>query len=206
MPNRSNRAPSDHISIPLFSAPLSHCLSPGRHTHMQKFRKNHSSSRVTLNFRASLDLFFPFSVPGFQAVPPFRWRLGQSGGDVLHAVPLQCPPAQLLHPYLALRLHELRQVPPGLVHESGEFPHLRGFAHTHVCLADERMDIQRTDNGIGTCLLSRAFPPLRALLSPYALPMLMLVGWRQDLDMYHAESDTPARVRTMNLNEDLGQV
>ena len=24
--------------------------------------------------------------------------------------------------------------------------------------------------------------------------------------MYHAESDTPARVRTMNLNEDLGQV
>lgn len=24
--------------------------------------------------------------------------------------------------------------------------------------------------------------------------------------MYYAESDTPARVRTMNLNEDLGQV
>lgn len=36
----------------------------------------------------------------------------------------------------------------------------------------------------------------------------MRVFWRQnqDLDMYHAESDTPARVRTMNLNEDLGQV
>lgn len=28
----------------------------------------------------------------------------------------------------------------------------------------------------------------------------------QDLDMYHEESDTPSRVRTMNLNEDLGQV
>lgn len=28
----------------------------------------------------------------------------------------------------------------------------------------------------------------------------------QDLDMYYAEADMPARVRTMNLNEDLGQV
>lgn len=28
----------------------------------------------------------------------------------------------------------------------------------------------------------------------------------QDLDMYHEATDTPSRVRTMNLNEDLGQV
>lgn len=28
----------------------------------------------------------------------------------------------------------------------------------------------------------------------------------QDLDMYHEPTDTPSRVRTMNLNEDLGQV
>lgn len=28
----------------------------------------------------------------------------------------------------------------------------------------------------------------------------------QDLDMYHEPTDTPSRVRTMNLNEDLGQI
>jgi len=32
------------------------------------------------------------------------------------------------------------------------------------------------------------------------------VGYLQDLDMYHAETDTPAVARTSNLNEELGQV
>lgn len=62
------------------------------------------------------------TVPGHEAVPPIRRGLhGTPDRDVLHAVPLQRPPAQLLHPHLALRLHELRPVPPGLVHEPGEF-------------------------------------------------------------------------------------
>lgn len=46
------------------------------------------------------------------------------------------------------------------------------------------------------------------------LGMRFLLGWfglqawfmDQDLDMYHEATDTPSKVRTMNLNEDLGQV
>lgn len=33
-----------------------------------------------------------------------------------------------------------------------------------------------------------------------------ICGYLQDLDMYHAETDTPAVARTSNLNEELGQV
>ena len=32
------------------------------------------------------------------------------------------------------------------------------------------------------------------------------IGYLQDLDMYHVETDTPAVARTSNLNEELGQV
>jgi len=32
------------------------------------------------------------------------------------------------------------------------------------------------------------------------------IVYLQDLDMYHAETDTPAVARTSNLNEELGQV
>jgi len=35
---------------------------------------------------------------------------------------------------------------------------------------------------------------------------LTVIGYLQDLDMYHAETDTPAVARTSNLNEELGQV
>eukprot|EP00903_Cladosiphon_okamuranus_P011458 g10792.t1 len=45
-----------------------------------------------------------------------------------------------------------------------------------------------------------------ALLLNSFIPISLYVSMNFDLDMYHAESDTPARVRTMNLNEDLGQV
>jgi P-type E1-E2 ATPase len=36
------------------------------------------------------------------------------------------------------------------------------------------------------------------------LAMSFLIGW--DLQMYHEESDTPAKARTTTLNEELGQI
>jgi magnesium-transporting ATPase (P-type) len=55
-------------------------------------------------------------------------------------------------------------------------------------------------------LLLNSFIPISLYVSMNFVRFFQ--GWfmNQDLDMYHAESDTPARVRTMNLNEDLGQV
>lgn len=48
--------------------------------------------------------------------------------------------------------------------------------------------------------------PLDPILYPFLRPSLPPSYRDQDLEMYYAEADTPARVRTMNLNEDLGQV
>lgn len=41
---------------------------------------------------------------------------------------------------------------------------------------------------------------------PFPLNAVQLYFMDQDLDMYHEPTDTPSKVRTMNLNEDLGQV
>ncbi|CAN0256362.1 unnamed protein product, partial [Pylaiella littoralis] len=55
-------------------------------------------------------------------------------------------------------------------------------------------------------LLLNSFIPISLYVSMNFVRFIQ--GWfmNQDLEMYHDESDTPARVRTMNLNEDLGQV
>ena len=36
--------------------------------------------------------------------------------------------------------------------------------------------------------------------------VVQVVLINNDIDMYHSETDTPARARTSNLNEELGQV
>lgn len=59
------------------------------------------------------------AVPDLEAIPTIRQRERQPRGHVLHPVPLQRPTPQLLHPNLALRLHELRPVPAELVYEPG---------------------------------------------------------------------------------------
>lgn len=58
--------------------------------------------------------------PEREGVPAVGSLGGQPGREVLPAVLVLRPPAELLHPHLALRLHELRPIPSGLVHESGE--------------------------------------------------------------------------------------
>ncbi|CAN0077729.1 unnamed protein product, partial [Ectocarpus fasciculatus] len=55
-------------------------------------------------------------------------------------------------------------------------------------------------------LLLNSFIPISLYVSMNFVRFLQSWFMNQDLDMYHADSDTPARVRTMNLNEDLGQV
>ncbi|CAB1098406.1 unnamed protein product [Ectocarpus sp. CCAP 1310/34] len=54
-------------------------------------------------------------------------------------------------------------------------------------------------------LLLNSFIPISLYVSMNFVRFLQSWFMNQDLDMYHADSDTPARVRTMNLNEDLGQ-
>ena len=36
------------------------------------------------------------------------------------------------------------------------------------------------------------------------MALSFIIGW--DLNMYHAETDTPAKARTTTLNEELGQI
>ncbi|CAM9108152.1 unnamed protein product [Ectocarpus sp. 8 AP-2014] len=55
-------------------------------------------------------------------------------------------------------------------------------------------------------LLLNSFIPISLYVSMNFVRFLQSWFMNQDLDMYHADSDTPTRVRTMNLNEDLGQV
>ncbi|KAG6541122.1 hypothetical protein Mapa_017493 [Marchantia paleacea] len=48
--------------------------------------------------------------------------------------------------------------------------------------------------------------PISLYVSIEVVKVLQAMFINQDLTMYHAESDTPARARTSNLNEELGQV
>ncbi|CAM9092815.1 unnamed protein product, partial [Phaeothamnion confervicola] len=55
-------------------------------------------------------------------------------------------------------------------------------------------------------LLLNGFIPISLYVSMNFVRFFQSWFMNQDLEMYHVENDTPARVRTMNLNEDLGQV
>ncbi|KAG5183758.1 hypothetical protein JKP88DRAFT_198883 [Tribonema minus] len=55
-------------------------------------------------------------------------------------------------------------------------------------------------------LLLNSFIPISLYVSMNFVRFFQAWFMNQDLEMYHEETDTPARVRTMNLNEDLGQV
>lgn len=53
-------------------------------------------------------------------------------------------------------------------------------------------------------IVSTEPPSLPHLCKTYVIIQASFMD--QDLDMYHEPTDTPSRVRTMNLNEDLGQI
>ncbi|CAM9795377.1 unnamed protein product [Chrysoparadoxa australica] len=55
-------------------------------------------------------------------------------------------------------------------------------------------------------LLMNSFIPISLYVSMNFVRFFQSWLMNQDIDMYHEDSDTCARVRTMNLNEDLGQV
>jgi len=55
-------------------------------------------------------------------------------------------------------------------------------------------------------LLLNSFIPIALYVSMNFIRFFQSWFMNQDTRMYHAESDTPSQVRTMNLNEDLGQV
>ncbi len=55
-------------------------------------------------------------------------------------------------------------------------------------------------------LLLYGFIPISLYVTQNFVRFLQAMFMNMDLDMYHEETDTPARVRTMNLNEDLGQI
>ncbi len=55
-------------------------------------------------------------------------------------------------------------------------------------------------------LLLYGFIPISLYVTQNFVRFFQSMFMMQDLDMYHEETDTPARVRTMNLNEDLGQI
>ncbi len=55
-------------------------------------------------------------------------------------------------------------------------------------------------------LLLYGFIPISLYVTQNFVRCFQSMFMMQDLDMYHEETDTPARVRTMNLNEDLGQI
>ncbi|CAN0038698.1 unnamed protein product [Pylaiella littoralis] len=55
-------------------------------------------------------------------------------------------------------------------------------------------------------LLLYGFVPISLYVSQNFIRYFQSWFMDQDLDMYHEPTDTPSRVRTMNLNEDLGQI
>ncbi|CAN0014797.1 unnamed protein product, partial [Sphacelaria rigidula] len=55
-------------------------------------------------------------------------------------------------------------------------------------------------------LLLYGFIPISLYVSQNFMRFFQAWFMDQDLDMYHERTDTPSRVRTMNLNEDLGQI
>ncbi|CAM9989729.1 unnamed protein product, partial [Ectocarpus sp. 4 AP-2014] len=55
-------------------------------------------------------------------------------------------------------------------------------------------------------LLLYGFVPISLYVSQNFIRFFQSWFMDQDLDMYHEATDTPSRVRTMNLNEDLGQI
>ncbi|CAN0191506.1 unnamed protein product, partial [Ectocarpus fasciculatus] len=55
-------------------------------------------------------------------------------------------------------------------------------------------------------LLLYGFVPISLYVSQNFIRFFQAWFMDQDLDMYHEATDTPSRVRTMNLNEDLGQI
>ncbi len=55
-------------------------------------------------------------------------------------------------------------------------------------------------------LLLYGFIPISLYVTQNFVRYFQSMFMMEDLDMYHEETDTPARVRTMNLNEDLGQI
>ncbi len=55
-------------------------------------------------------------------------------------------------------------------------------------------------------LLLYGFIPISLYVTQNFVRFFQAMFMNMDLDMYHEETDTPARVRTMNLNEDLGQI
>ncbi|OQR85207.1 phospholipid-transporting ATPase, partial [Thraustotheca clavata] len=55
-------------------------------------------------------------------------------------------------------------------------------------------------------LLLNSFIPVSLYVSMTSVKFIQAYFMNQDLEMYHEESDTPCQVRTMSLNEELGQI
>ncbi|TMW58309.1 hypothetical protein Poli38472_011897 [Pythium oligandrum] len=55
-------------------------------------------------------------------------------------------------------------------------------------------------------LLLNSFIPVSLYVSMTSVKFMQAYFMNMDLEMYHAESDTPFQVRTMSLNEELGQI
>lgn len=61
-----------------------------------------------------------WSVSARKVVPHGGGLSCGSGGDLLHTSLLLRPAAQLFHTDIVVRVHELREILPGVVHESGK--------------------------------------------------------------------------------------